>query len=588
MSEIYINPQITKTSNLSEFSFSDICRYATSSEEARDQVSKFDLRPLSLKKPYELYPHQEQAIHFMKKMENETTQLRGGIVSLKMGLGKTLSALSHILTAPKGEWPTLIVVSKTIIDVWIEDGINKFFADSHKPKVCVFTKKTYKNYASVVPEDFKEYDIVITTYTTLSSVYKKIEDKIKQDIQVMGDIHSLMNGRVAYLRVRTSRDINLSSNEPIGLEALYYINWERIVCDEAHVFTNSTTLTFSAVMAVVSKNRWCLTGTPFRNDYEDIYSLLRFSGWDDGVSKSFNDFKRKRDCGIREICNKYILSMGYKEVDIKLPQSHEIIHKINFLDKQEKQYYRWMFSFILETIEDYEGAETITERRQQWGFILALFTHLRQASITAYLTRTSQKIREKCINNKVLLNWLDDKNGTAGKKSTKIAKVFEIAKSIPLSDKFIIFSTFSSALEILFEFFEENAPEMGCIIVDGENSNQRDFLIESFKNNKDIRCLFTTYKIGSEGLNLTEANHCIFVDPWWSDTVHQQARARILRTGQQKETYIYHVEIENTIEKRILEKCKEKQQKEHSMLNETFQKVESGISLKLMKELMRS
>jgi SNF2 family DNA or RNA helicase len=603
-SDIYVNPGLINVSDankLKNFSFGDICRYATFSDEARKFIeASLKLRPLPLKKPYNLYPHQEEAISFIKKIESSPMSrdevAKGGVISLKMGMGKTLAMLSHILTAPKGKYPTLIVVSKTIVRTWMEEGIHKFFSDAaravKKPKVCVFTRKDYKKYETISPVDFKECDIVITTYSTLTSAFGSARDDLQEDIRVMGDEHSLMNGRELYLKMRTPDVIKNRQDEMVGPASLFYTNWERIVCDEAHVFSNPKTIVYRSVTSLVSSKRWCLTGTPFRNDYEDIYAILRFVGWDEPSYRSYNDFKHSGERFIRGVCKRYILSMGYEEAKIKLPKTHEIIHTTSFSNPQELQYYRWLFSYLRDTVKDYEYAETQTDRRRIWGFVLALFTHLRQATVAAVLTCESLKIRERLerntrLNNDFkLMEWLPQNEGTAGKKSLKLTKIVEIAKTIPVQDKFIVFSTFSGVLHLLFDVFEEHLPELGVVLVDGENSVHRDKLIESFKNDRDIRALFITYKIGSEGLNLTEANHCIFVDPWWTDVVHQQARARILRTGQTKETYVHHIEIENTIEQRILQKCREKNIKEQAALGDTYQKVESGISLRLIKELL--
>jgi len=49
-----------------------------------------------------------------------------------------------------------------------------------------------------------------------------------------------------------------------------------------------------------------------------------------------------------------------------------------------------------------------------------------------------------------------------------------------------------------------------------------------------VKAMFLSLKVGSEGLNLVMANHVIFLEPWWNPFVHEQAQARVHRTGQKK------------------------------------------------------
>lgn len=67
-----------------------------------------------------------------------------------------------------------------------------------------------------------------------------------------------------------------------------------------------------------------------------------------------------------------------------------------------------------------------------------------------------------------------------------------------------------------------------------------------------------SYKVGSEGLNLTVANHVICIEPWWTFAVPMQAEARCHRPGQTKPVYVHNICVEDTIEKRILDMCNEK------------------------------
>lgn len=57
---------------------------------------------------------------------------------------------------------------------------------------------------------------------------------------------------------------------------LHSISWFRIILDEAHLIKDRSTSTAHAAFALVSLNKWCLTGTPLQNRVGELYSLVRF------------------------------------------------------------------------------------------------------------------------------------------------------------------------------------------------------------------------------------------------------------------------------------------------------------------------
>lgn len=60
-------------------------------------------------------------------------------------------------------------------------------------------------------------------------------------------------------------------------------------------------------------------------------------------------------------------------------------------------------------------------------------------------------------------------------------------------------------------------------------------------------------KAGAIGLNLTVANHCVLVDPWWNPAVEDQAIERVHRIGQKNSVTVVRLICEKTIEERILD-----------------------------------
>lgn len=60
-------------------------------------------------------------------------------------------------------------------------------------------------------------------------------------------------------------------------------------------------------------------------------------------------------------------------------------------------------------------------------------------------------------------------------------------------------------------------------------------------------------KCGALGLNLTAANRVIIVDPWWNNTVEQQAFGRVWRYKQKKVCHLVRIKSESLIDSKIAE-----------------------------------
>lgn len=158
-----------------------------------------------------------------------------------MGLGKTIEALALIIAhrPPQcGPKTTLIVAPLALLKQW-----NREIADKIKPAHRLTTfiyhgreKKTKK------ADRLYNYDIVITTYETIASEYKRVD------------------------RDGTRRS-PLFTN-PKGF-------W-RIVLDEAHKIKNRLAWCSRAVSELRAEYRLCMTGTPFMNNTAEIFSLVRF------------------------------------------------------------------------------------------------------------------------------------------------------------------------------------------------------------------------------------------------------------------------------------------------------------------------
>ena len=94
---------------------------------------------------------------------------------------------------------------------------------------------------------------------------------------------------------------------------------------------------------------------------------------------------------------------------------------------------------------------------------------------------------------------------------------------------------------------------------DGKMSrNQREETVNNFNNDPEIKVLLISLKCGSLGLNLTVANQCFLMDPWWNPNIEDQAIDQIYRIDQTQPVSVFRFFIENTIKDRVFELQKKK------------------------------
>lgn len=72
--------------------------------------------------------------------------------------------------------------------------------------------------------------------------------------------------------------------------------------------------------------------------------------------------------------------------------------------------------------------------------------------------------------------------------------------------------------------------------------------LKEFQALPEIKILIASLKIGGTGLDITAANKCILVEPWWNDAIQQQAFCRLFRIGQERDVEIVKLVATNTID----------------------------------------
>lgn len=137
------------------------------------------------------------------------------------------------------------------------------------------------------------------------------------------------------------------------------------------------------------------------------------------------------------------------------------------------------------------------------------------------------------------------------------------------NDKIILFSQFVQALRILERVLDKHG--LKHLVYEGSMTrNQRKETVQQFKDDverNEYPVMLMSLKCAALGLNLTVANHVIFMDLWWNPAVELQAIDRVHRIGQEKHVYVTRMVIKDSVEERILALQNEKQKIADSALD---------------------
>ena len=76
-------------------------------------------------------------------------------------------------------------------------------------------------------------------------------------------------------------------------------------------------------------------------------------------------------------------------------------------------------------------------------------------------------------------------------------------------------------------------------------------MISRFKDG-GVPVFLISLKAGGFGLNLTEADYCFLLDPWWNPATEAQAVDRTHRIGQTRNVMVYRLIARDTIEEKVM------------------------------------
>lgn len=306
------------------------------------------------------------------------------------------------------------------------------------------------------------------------------------------------------------------------------------ICDEAHRLKNKNSKRTLAMKVVPSKRRVALTGTPWTNKPNDLWSLLNwlnpfYSGssyWNftyyfcnikrdfwgekvEGLTKDQSRVELLKKLILRvSVCQPVSVSAGKQTITVPLE-----------MEKNQRTLYEQAKQLVLDELP---SNMTIAN-----GAVLTM----RLQQVSSWPGMFDSKENKKKYGAGIKFEWIKD-----------------LVEDNP-DKKFVVFTRFATVAKALTEYLSGK-----CVTYIGEmNSKERDAAKQIFIDDPEIRVIIGTIGAMGEGVDGLQyaSSTCIFIDRDWNPSVMEQAEDRLNRFGQTNSVICYYLECEKSFDQHV-------------------------------------
>ncbi|MDQ2729216.1 MAG: DEAD/DEAH box helicase [Actinomycetota bacterium] len=310
------------------------------------------------------------------------------------------------------------------------------------------------------------------------------------------------------------------------------VEWAGMLLDEAQFAKNRRSQAYLRSKMLPVRFKVAMTGTPMENNLMELWSLLSITAPGlftnpDRFSEHYRvPIERRADpdrlAQLRRRMRPLLLRRTKEQVAADLPDKQEQVLEME-LDPKHRKVYQTHLQRERQKVLGLLG--DMDKNRFE---IFRSLTLLRQASLDVSLI---------------------DAKKYAKVPSTKLNALTEMVGGIVEDGhRVLVFSQFTRFLTSAGERLQ--AAGIDHCYLDGKTRN-RPAVISHFRNGSTPAFLISL-KAGGFGLNLTEADYCILLDPWWNPATEAQAVDRIHRIGQTRKVMVYRLVAKETIEEKVM------------------------------------
>jgi SNF2 family DNA or RNA helicase len=332
--------------------------------------------------------------------------------------------------------------------------------------------------------------------------------------------------------------------------------WPRVVFDEAHRMADPHGSCHQfAKNEIQAKHRFFLTATPIVNSLRDALSLFQLLGHVNLVASRVED--------IEKVIKDHVLCRrmeDLRDVISGLPDAAvEHNHVLEFETSDEAEFYR--------------GIQGIIQRR------FRMLKH--EEGGQAEMFRLIMRLRQISIHPQVYIGarkkeWRTYTRPDWEEPSTKFVKLKNLLESQSAEPhRWLVFCHFHEEMEILQDYLMSECPIVReCSLYSGAlSAKEKAQAIETSKEcliGSQQEVLLVQLQSGGVGLNLQHCDRIVFMGPWWTAALMDQAIGRAVRIGQTEQVEVHRLilkeEASMNIDRKMLGAAERKRGLCHSFL----------------------
>ncbi|KAM7254085.1 hypothetical protein ACFE04_031767 [Oxalis oulophora] len=504
-----------------------------------------------------MYPHQREGFEFiwnnvagglhLEKIKNPETENHGSgcIISHVPGTGKTRLTLVFLQSYMKlfNKSRPVIVAPRSMLLTWEEEfkkwKVNIPFHILNIPELSGNESKAATN----LYKRSKDPRLV--------RLMKLFSWKNKQS--VLGISYGLFEK----LAGDDSKKVLKGLYEHEIVKTLLLDTSDIFIFDEGHTPRNEKSRMFRALHQIKTEKRIILSGTPFQNNFVELYNTLCL------VRPSFADKMEAKNGGVQkkrgkasESKQKWISltdTIGQSGCQLQDASIEELratiapfvhIHKGNIL----KQTLHGLRHSVL-ILQPGNTQKSLLDAVQGPKYVL-------KDDCAMSLLSVHPSLLPESINNKQALVdrfKLQDLRlkPEAGVKTWFLMELLRLSGA--LKEKVLVFGQYIEALTYIkdqLEFQHKWREGREILHMDGRSDpRKRQTHINLFNDPKsEARIMLASTKACGEGINLIGASRVVLLDVLWNPSVERQAISRAYRIGQKKTVYVYRLITSGTME----------------------------------------